>query len=51
MTDPIYSTPAPMEFEGCGWEYDHDLRLIDERDGMATHECRRCGAEIVEDRP
>ncbi len=31
----------------CGESYDHDLRLIDERDGYATYECRKCGAEVV----
>jgi hypothetical protein len=49
MTDPIYRTPAPLDFEGCGWEYDHDLRLIGEGDGERTYECRRCGAEIFEE--
>ncbi len=33
----------------CGESYDHDLRLIDERDGWRTSECRECGAEIIED--
>ncbi len=31
----------------CGESYDHDLRLIDERDGSATYECRDCGAEVL----
>jgi hypothetical protein len=26
---------------------EHDLRLIEERDGYTTYECRRCGAEVV----
>ena len=33
----------------CGETYDHDLRLVDERDGIATYECRRCGAEVIEE--
>jgi hypothetical protein len=32
----------------CGETYDHDLRLVDERDGWCTYECRECGAEIQE---
>lgn len=35
--------------EVCGESYDHDLVLLDERDGYATYECRRCYAEIYED--
>jgi hypothetical protein len=31
----------------CGESYDHDLRLIDERDGYATYDCRECGAEVL----
>ncbi len=31
----------------CGESNDHDVRLIDERDGYATYECRECGAEVV----
>jgi hypothetical protein len=30
----------------CGESYYHDLRLIDQRDGHATYECRECGAEV-----
>ena len=37
---------AEMEF--CGVTYDHDLVIVDERDGEVTYECRRCGAEITE---
>lgn len=33
---------------GCGYSYDHDLRLIDTRDGISSYECRECGAEIVD---
>lgn len=33
----------------CGFTYDHDLRLIGERDGWFTYECRECGAEIFEE--
>jgi predicted RNA-binding Zn-ribbon protein involved in translation (DUF1610 family) len=33
----------------CGETYDHDLRLIDKRDGTATYECRECGAEVIDD--
>lgn len=33
--------------ETCGESYDHDLRLIDEADGYATYECRKCGAEVT----
>lgn len=32
----------------CGETFDHDLRLIDERDGDRSYECRVCGAEIYE---
>jgi hypothetical protein len=40
---------TPMDDdEVCGETYDHDLTLIDERDGEATYECRVCGAEIAE---
>lgn len=35
--------PEPV----CGESYDHDLSLIDEADGWATYECRKCGAEVV----
>ena len=44
-------TVADDEYEGdvCGESYDHNLRLIDERDGCRTYECRTCGAEIFED--
>lgn len=31
----------------CGESYDHDLRLIDGREGYATYECRECGAEVA----
>jgi hypothetical protein len=34
--------------EICGETYDHDLTLIDERDGEATYECQVCGAEITD---
>lgn len=37
--------------EVCGESYDHDLRVIDERDGTVTYECRNCGAEIIERMP
>ena len=33
----------------CDETFDHDLRLMGERDGCRTLECRRCGAEIFED--
>lgn len=36
------------EEEICGVSYDHDLALVDERDGWRSYECRRCGAEIEE---
>ena len=32
----------------CGETFDHNLRVIDERDGWVTYECRTCGAEVVE---
>lgn len=32
--------------QGCGWSYDHALKLIDERDGTRTYECTECGAEV-----
>lgn len=35
--------------EVCGESFDHDLRLIDERDGWRTYECRVCGAEVSEE--
>ena len=41
-------TPGEEE-DVCGETYDHDLRLIEDRDGMRTYECRECGAEIVVD--
>jgi hypothetical protein len=31
----------------CGDSYDHDLDLIDERDGYCSYVCRTCGAEIL----
>ena len=33
----------------CGETFDHDCRLVGERDGVRNYECRRCGAEIIED--
>lgn len=36
------------EIDECGEVVDHDLRLIDDRDGARSYECKRCGAEIVE---
>lgn len=48
MTDPFYSAPAPLMFEGCGVEYDHDLRLIRTDRGEDVYGCRRCGDEIRE---
>lgn len=35
--------------EGCGYSYDHDLKLIDTRAGISTYECRECCAEVVDD--
>lgn len=36
--------------ELCGESYDHDLKLISEGDdGSKSWECRRCGAEVIED--
>jgi hypothetical protein len=35
--------------EGCGYSYDHDLKLIGSADGITTYECRECGAEVVDD--
>jgi hypothetical protein len=35
--------------EECPPYYEHDYRKIDERDGLATYICRRCGAEIQEE--
>jgi predicted RNA-binding Zn-ribbon protein involved in translation (DUF1610 family) len=35
--------------EVCGETWDHDLRVIDSRDGSTTYECRECGAEVIED--
>jgi len=33
----------------CGHSFDHDLIIVDERDGILVYHCRRCGAEIHED--
>lgn len=33
----------------CGETYDHDLNLMSERDSMRVYECRKCGAEIIEE--
>jgi hypothetical protein len=33
----------------CGEGFDHDLSLVDERDGLATLECRTCGAELIQE--
>ncbi len=33
----------------CGYTFDHDLELRSEQDGVRIYECRRCGAEIIED--
>lgn len=30
----------------CGESYEHDLSLIDSRDGITSYECRNCGAEV-----
>lgn len=35
--------------EGCGFSWDHTLRLINEADGIKSYECTECGAEIVEE--
>lgn len=45
-TPPASGTPMDDD-EVCGETYDHDLTLIDERDGEATYECQVCGAEIT----
>lgn len=34
--------------EGCGYEYDHKLRKIDESEEGDVYECLECGAEIIE---
>lgn len=34
----------------CGETIDHDLREMGSADGITTYECRRCGAEIIEDK-
>jgi hypothetical protein len=39
----------PGALNVCGFGYDHDFRLIDERDGCRSYECRECGAEILEE--
>lgn len=31
-----------------GLHPEHDWRVVDERDGERTMECRRCGADIAE---
>lgn len=37
---------------GCVDDYpEHDYKLVSERDGVATHCCTRCDAEIWEDVP
>lgn len=33
----------------CGYTYDHDLQLVDDRDGIRVSVCRECGAEIIEE--
>lgn len=33
----------------CGENYDHDLRIIGDSDDLVTYECRKCGAEIIEE--
>lgn len=44
-----HGNPMPDEDEPiCGESFDHDLRVIDQRDGGTTYECRTCGAEICE---
>lgn len=30
----------------CGESYEHDLSLLDSRDGISSYECRNCGAEV-----
>jgi hypothetical protein len=40
-------TTSPGSEPVCGESYDHQLRLIDERDGYAAYECIECGAEIL----
>lgn len=34
---------------GCDDYPEHDYRVMDERDGIRTLECSRCGAEGTED--
>lgn len=34
---------------GCPGHYEHNYRLVDERDGFSTYICQRCGAEIQEE--
>lgn len=33
----------------CGETIDHDAVLRDDRDGIKVYDCRRCGAEIIEE--
>ncbi len=33
----------------CGEQFDHDERLTSDADGIRQYECRRCGAEWIED--
>jgi hypothetical protein len=47
-TPPASGSPMDDE-EVCGETYDHDLMLVDERDGEATYECRVCGAEVLDE--
>lgn len=41
--------PDEDETHGCGYSYDHDVRELEEVDGIRTHECRHCGAEWSEE--
>lgn len=41
--------PDEDEPDGCGYSYDHKLKVIGERDGIVNEVCDECGAELTTD--
>lgn len=42
-------TDVSVDEMACGESYDHNLEVVDERDGWVTYMCSECGAEVIED--
>lgn len=44
-----YDECEVLDSDECGYSYDHQLRLLDERDGDTVWQCINCGAEVLEE--